>query len=224
MRYLPTGLCFLFMAFAACAEQTAAKRDSVVEKSTVPGDVTYAVIDSSILPRLKRSLDVRLNKKVSEDVLRAIALELRAADPRTYERTFIVYYLPGMTPNTGAWATTHFDPNLRVEILGLTLAQDSTLTTPPPSSDRQVIGTWRNEFIPAAVITIYRKNRKIYMEKLFSDGSALSYEMVEKRSTLGRRFQKVDPSAAGDYWIIDSNGDLQSRDEDGLIATAPKAR
>lgn len=42
----------------------------------IPADVSYEVINTDILPGIKRSLDVRLNKRVSEDVLRAIALDL----------------------------------------------------------------------------------------------------------------------------------------------------
>ena len=66
------------------------------------------------------NLDVRLNQKVSQDVLRAIALELKSNDSRQYDRTFIVYYLPAMNVDSGGWATTNFNPTLDVRILGLT--------------------------------------------------------------------------------------------------------
>jgi len=59
-------------------------------------DVAYSIIDSYTFLDYKRSLDVRLNKKVSEATLQTIALKLKAQDSRHYERTFICYYLPGM--------------------------------------------------------------------------------------------------------------------------------
>ena len=67
-------------------------------------DVSYTIIKSSTLPGIKRSLDVRINKKVSERTLRALALKLKSDDTREYERTFICYYLPNMTVDAGAWA------------------------------------------------------------------------------------------------------------------------
>src|ERR1039458_10482874 len=59
------------------------------------------------------------NRTVSEEVLRAIATKLKNSDHGTYERTFISYYLPGMKVGSGAWATSHFDPDLEICILGV---------------------------------------------------------------------------------------------------------
>ncbi len=39
---------------------------------------------------------------------------------------------------------------------------------------------------------------------------------------LGRRFDKVDASTAGDHWVLDSKGHLQLRNNKGLIATEKK--
>jgi hypothetical protein len=88
------------------------RQQSKLQESTLPTDVSFSIIDSSTLPSIKRRLDVRLNRKVSEQNLRAIALKLKGQDARVYDRTFIFYYLPGMTVNAGAWATTHFTPDL----------------------------------------------------------------------------------------------------------------
>ena len=105
----------------------------------IPADVTYSIIDSDTYLDYKRSLDVRLNKKVSEKTLQAIALKLKAQDSRNYERTFICYYLPDMEVGTGAWATTHFNPNLDVRIQGLTVEQEEVLKQQPDDPSREVI-------------------------------------------------------------------------------------
>ena len=62
-------------------------------------------------------LDIRLNREVQEDVLRSIAMELKSSDRKKYERTFMLYYLPGMEVDAGGWASTHFNPDLEVIIL-----------------------------------------------------------------------------------------------------------
>ena len=58
------------------------------ELSSQTSQISYSIVNSDILPGIKRSLDVRLNKKISEASLLTIALELKAQDPRNYERTF----------------------------------------------------------------------------------------------------------------------------------------
>ena len=107
--------------------------DSTPEQ-TEQDDVSYSIIDSTATAGIKRSLDVRLNKRVAEDTLRALALKLKSQDSRDYDRTFITYYLPGMTVGAGAWATTHFRPDLEVKILGLWTEEEKKLSTAPAVS------------------------------------------------------------------------------------------
>jgi len=79
--------------------------------------LTYSIVKESSFHHYKRSLSIRLNGEVSEDTLRAIALELKAKETKAFERTFICYYLPNMKVDSGAWATTHFNPDLEVRFM-----------------------------------------------------------------------------------------------------------
>jgi len=74
----------------------------------------FSVIKEDVFHNFKRSLDIRIDKRVSEEELRTIALELKASDSKSYDRTFICFYLPGMEVGAGAWATSHFDPDLKI--------------------------------------------------------------------------------------------------------------
>lgn len=196
-----------------------------LQEPIIPDDVSYSIIESSTLPGIKRSLDVRLNKKVSQRTLRAIALKLKSQDSRDYDRTFITYYLPGMAVGSGAWATTHFNPDLEVRILGLTAEEEEKLVAEPAPANREIIGRWLDEspFVGSR-ITIFRENGKLFIEQMFKDGSSLKHELVEKKTLLGRRFDKVEGSSAGDHWVLGSDGNLQVRDNDGLITTAKKIK
>jgi len=191
--------------------------------SPIPKDVTYTIIDQNVLPGIKRSLDIRLNKKVSEGALRSIATQLRGSDSNSYERTFIGYYLPDMEVNAGYWATSHFNPDLEVRILGLTAEQEETLKLQPADPSRELIGTWIDERPHVGNrITIFLEDDKLFMENTYKDGSSGQTEVVEKKSPLGRRFEKVAGSNDHDHWILKSDGSLQLRDDEGLIATAKK--
>src|SRR5262249_13805801 len=98
----------------------------------IPAEVSYPIIEEIIKPPRKisgvprvRTLHVRLNVKVSPEILREIGLAIKSTEAEQYDRTFIFYYLPDSGPeaingNLAPWAYTHFDPTLRVEIMGLT--------------------------------------------------------------------------------------------------------
>lgn len=189
----------------------------------IPRDVTYEIISQDIMPDIKRGLVIRLNKKVSKDVLKSLAMELKNSDSRNYQRTFIVYYLPEMEINAACWATTHFNPELEVRILGLAADEEQTLRQTPKDPSREFIGNWLDDtpFVGKR-LTIFRQAGKLFMEATYKDGASSPIELLESRSQLGQRFDKVGGSVGGDHWVIDAKGDLQLCDEEGVIAIAKK--
>ena len=186
--------------------------------SIIPADVSYSVLDTDTFLDVKRALEVRLNKKVTEDVLRAIAIELKSSDPQEYLQTFITYFLPGTAVGAGAWATTHFTPTLSVTILGLTPQEEQTLVAQPVPSQGEVIGSWLDQVIPSK-LTIYREQGTLYLEQKFQDGSGPKVELLEKSSPSGRRFDSKE-SSFGEHWIVNGEGNLEVRDNHGLISVA----
>jgi len=197
------------------------------EATPIPKDITYTIIDQSTIPGIKRSLVIRLNKEVSEGALRSIALVLKDSDSDSYERTFISYLLPDMIVNAGCWATTHFNPNLKVRILGFTIEQKRALNQKPNDSYGQIIGCWLDErMFVGSRITIFQQGGKLYMANHHKDGSSGVKKLIEKKSPLGRRFEdeNMAVSETGDHWLLDSNGNLQLRDNEGLIATPKKIK
>ena len=84
----------------------------------IPVEVSYPVIDEVVgFGGTKRTIYVRLNTKVSEEVLREIALELKSTETKQYEYTRITFFLPGegarpgpgKTPTVGRWPTSTRD-------------------------------------------------------------------------------------------------------------------
>ncbi len=189
----------------------------------IPDDVSYSVIGSDVLPGRKRRLDIRLNKRVSEETLRTIALDLKSQDSRDYDRTYMAYYLPDMIVDAGAWATTHFKPNLEVRILGLTSEEVEEIVAEPAPANWEVLGRWLDgSSFAGGRITIFREDGELFIEEKFKDGSSLNKELIEKKSRLGRRFDPIEGFGNGDYWVLDASGDLQIRDNDGLNVTAKR--
>ena len=65
----------------------------------------------------KTTIEIRLKKEVNEAELKEIALNIK--EKRTgFKMLWMFYYLQGHKVESGAWATTHFKPELNVKILG----------------------------------------------------------------------------------------------------------
>jgi hypothetical protein len=189
-----------------------------------PASAEFSIISVSTLHSIKRTVNVRLNQRVSEDVLRTIAQKLYVSG---YDRTFITYLLPGMKVGEEmAWATTHFNPTLKITTWGLTPAQLKTLIDLPPItalSPGELIGTWIRE-LPNGMsqrITIYQRNGGLYIEEMFLDGSNSTKELTERASSQGRRFEESD-ATYGDYYLLDTQGDLYLGDNEGVFEKLQK--
>ena len=100
----------------------------------------------------------------------------------------------------------------------------STLSEGKPlaeAMDRDEIGRWLDESPFAGKrIVIYSANGKLFMESTYQDGSVGTEKITESQSPAGRRFDKSRGSSAGDHWLLDSDGKLRLRDDDGLISTS----
>jgi peptide/nickel transport system substrate-binding protein len=88
-------------------------------------------------------------------------------------------------------------------------------------AERNILGQWRYDELPyAGIISIFDQAGSLYTEFRFDDGGISKKEVRETSSRIGRRFDPVESMSNGDHWIIDSQGDLQLRDNEGLIGTA----
>lgn len=188
-----------------------------VQAETIEGE-TYSIISDNDFRDVKRSIDVRLDKKVSVEVLRTIARKLKNMERKKYERTFIAYYLPNMEVGAGAWATSHFDPELEVRILGLTAEEEEKMARAAKSTSRDVVGIWMDDRpYVGATITIYRENKKLYLESNYKDGSGSTEEMAETQSTIGTKLVEKGGNPHGEYFVLDKKGNLQAGDNDGIF-------
>jgi hypothetical protein len=190
----------------------------------------YRITSDETLHDIKRTVEVVVDQPLTEEQLRGIANEIRESKATRYDRTFIGYRLAEQSVDM-YWATTHYNPSLKVEIAGMTVGQQKQLGDMPISEDWDLIGKWL-DLTPyvGGEIFIYIKNGKTYKRNAFLVGlvrdrevlvdSVRDREVVESTSPLGRRFDDVSGSKFGDHWIIDSMGNLQYWDEDGWISTA----
>lgn len=85
-------------------------------------EYSYRILSDKSYRTIKRSIDVRLDRRITQQQLKILAQKIKALDSNHYDRTFICYFLPHQKLNAGAWASTHYNPQLKVQILGATVA------------------------------------------------------------------------------------------------------
>ena len=186
--------------------------------------VSYSIINDDKFQDYRRSLDIRLSKRVSKEELEKIAYELKRQDSTNYERTFIVYYLPGMKVNAGGWATSHFNPDLEIRILGTTIEEEKRLKESASNQvDGKVLGRWRDNSVFPCITTLLEKDGKVFMNRVYKDGSKGEYEMVTRKVRNKIQYKEKN-SKTSDYLVIKSNGDLAHGDREGIWHTSKKIK
>ena len=109
------------------------------------------------------------------------------------------------------------------EAMGLEQSPSVSTSTVCSTPD-MVLGEWINQLtnILSQRITIFcNRQGQWQTTSLFNDGSRNTSDLLENQSPIGRRFDIVD-NAWGEYFIVDSKGNLQIWDSLGLITTAKK--
>ena len=86
---------------------------------------TCKILEITSFLQYKLSIDVEVCEKAGggklpnkEDLERFAKRLFSVHKGSKYDKVFICYYLPGMVKDAGAWATSHFTPDLQVRILG----------------------------------------------------------------------------------------------------------
>ncbi len=213
MRTPVIVLTFALLAIVGCGE------------TSTPLGVKYDIIKETPNTRLsKDTIDIRLSKKIDERVLGKIATALRR-DRKQYDRLWIGYYLPGMVTGKGAWAITHFTPDLEIRILGTTAEEEKRMVGEALNHSRVVEGLWLDDRpYVGATITLYRENTKLFLEMKFKDGSGSTDEMTEGASSNGTKLVEKGGNAHGEYYVLDSKGNLHAGDSSGIFLKYKKIK
>jgi hypothetical protein len=168
---------------------------------------------------------IRLDKKTTREGLAAICRDLKTKSSRP--RTVVWFVLGDLTPRPGAWATADCDPEPKVDILGLTPEQEADLLTRSlPAGASEILGRWlEDDGGDTALFTIYRASDSLWLETARArDGRGIQQELVTPEAGDSKRFQRKEVSRAGDHYVINGRGDLELRDDKGLIGVARRVR
>jgi len=212
MRYWGIRL----VTMIACALSIVA----ICNTSAISADARYEIINKDTLGSIKCSLEIRIEKKVTKEVLQNIALDIKSKLDMKYDLIFINYYLPNMRVGSGSWATSHFNPDLKVVIQGLTSKQEAKFKgSSKKKSSSNVIGSWLSEspFLNFK-LSIIKESGKLWIVREYTDGSKGKTELLD--GGISRKVSyREKGNQHGEYYILDGSGNLSSYDSYGLIET-----
>lgn len=188
--------------------------------SNIPSDVKWKITKEETNDVFsKDNIEIALNKKVTREILKEIALQIRKDRPQ-YNNLWIFYHIPDMTEGL-AWATTHFTPELAVVIIGSTEGQDRE-TSKSTDIVGEIVGKWRSEkSLTGATLILYKNiEKKLIMRITFKDGSRMKSEI--KLSIKDNKTRYDDGNKHGEYYILETNGNLGLYGNDGKFDEAIK--
>lgn len=191
---------------ASCDSGTIGK----YKKEPLPDDFTYNILEDRSNEALeKNELTVEINKKITVEQIATLADKFFSSKPKQ-RRFYIFYLLPGMKAGSGAWATSHFDPELEIEIIGSTSQQDDNSDKLADAViDGEVIGKWHEEQYTSSNYVIYKKDNKIFIKTIYKSGQVSDEELKEKKVGNGTRYDYKEGGFNGEYFIINSDGGLE---------------
>lgn len=182
-------------------------------KEPVPEDFTYTIVaDRSDSLLDKNELVVQISKKLTVGQLATLADEI--FERKTRQRRFYIFYQVCDIP--GTWATSHFDPELEIEILGFTSEQDQLNND--NLVNMNVIGKWSTEKYGFTVIYFKDADQGEKIKTIYAHGG----ESIEDvKSSLVEEETRIDyENNHNEYFIIQSDGKLGLYGENGKYGEA----
>lgn len=182
-------------------------------KEPLPGNFSYHIVkDESSVSLEKNQLTVWINQKLTEEQIATLAETIFNSKPR--QRRFYIFYLLSEKPSDFYWATSHFDPELDIQILGSSPQQDKKMSKISNAIiDGTVVGKWKEDKYTSSSYIIYKKNGKIFMKIIFSDGQTSEDELSEKKMSNGIRYNYKYGGYGNEYFILNSNRELEFYNE-----------
>ena len=214
LRLLPFGLFFLACDGPPVNNKTSASAQDLTLDQAAEPLAGYSIISLERGPQSKCVIEVRLEEEATKSLLKSIAQHLRSTKCAEDHAVYIAYYLHGMEIGAGAWATSHFRPELVIKILGLT-ATEVAKALNKVGDFGEVLGQWRSERT-FSVVTLFRGEAQYVAESRFKDGSSMKEKLIPRGDN---RFD-IEDNDFGEYYVLLKSGDLEIRSRENLIETA----
>ncbi len=159
----------------------------------------------------KVNVNILLSEKLDKNQLKEIAEKIRKfEDKDKFTRLYIFYYLEEYKIGSGAWAYTHYEPELEIKIIGATKREEEECRKKALSVKKNTIGRWYEEQNTMGTSRVlYRKDEKVFLKIFYKCGQESINELKEQKVSNGIKFSYKGKGAYnGEYYILFERGEL----------------
>lgn len=209
-----------FVIFIAIGIMAPKNTSANIDNQNIPDSIDYKIIrDEESVLHIKRVVEVLLPERVDESTLKVLAEKIYKDG---FERTFIGYRINGEDKDGAYWATTNYDPDLKITFIGLKKAAHNDLIKSELQVDGELIGKWLVNYGFEYKTAFYKKGDQVMIKTAFDDGSSEDVKLSSNEINGQVRYYDEGGKERGEYYIIASNGDLQFWSKNGNYYTASK--
>jgi hypothetical protein len=203
LSFSKTLLLVTILLIAGCKEQTAFEK------------YNCKLLETEEMGTAKKSIYIQIPEQLTEMQIKEIAMQMRN-EHSAYERLFIFYLLPEMRMGAGAWATSHFNTELEINILGVGSDAEEAMKN-PDIPEGEVIGEWydRTLYIEHSVV-IYKLNGDYKLKEVYADGNSIIKDL--KFVEVDGKSKFIYDNDFGEYFLIENDGRLGLYDPEGLVS------
>lgn len=195
------------------------KNESIVKykKETLPDNFSYKIIqDNSDIIIEKNQLAIEINQKLTEGQIATLAEKLFNSKKKQ-RRFYIAYLLEGMKYGSGAWATSHYDPELDIQILGSSLIEDENMAKISMEQiDGEVIGKWKEDLYNSYIYIIFKKENKYYLKTIYKNGQTVINELLELKVQKTTKYLYKNGGYDREYFQLNFEGNLELYDKENI--------
>ena len=206
-------------------EQLALVDEAAPLEDPVPRPTAYEVVVTDEIENVKLSLEVFIGEKVSEEALIATAEQIfDKYGGDGYERVFMIYMLPGeevddpLLQSSPAWATTHHNPEMKVNYIGSPLAAEQSNDLWLDSLPGTELWRWKTDGGLDTHISLFEMPDGLYeLVEVYIDGGSNSYPATLLETDAGLRIESPEmmPNDIDGHLLVTPDGHLERWDVDG---------
>lgn len=168
----------------------------------------------------KSSVYVQLPNPIEKNELTNIAKEIRASRKK-FDILFVFYSLPNMKIGERSWAITHFEPEMKLKILGSTVNETTTMNSQKVTGE--ILGKWKDKaFMIESVKYLVKEDDNLKIKTVFGDGSIGEITLKESKKNNLIRYDFENKN--NQFYIIEENGNLGFYGEEGKISEGKKLK
>ena len=189
------------------------QNENILQTEVFPVGFEYKIIaDESNY--LKNQYQVQINYKLNEQQITNLAHKLYATKSKK-DNFFIFYLLPTMQIGAGAYATSHFTPDLDVRIFGSSIQQDKNSENSINNIKGTVLGKWREGEYQNEVYVLVSDKNAYFLYTVIKGEVVRQLEVHKSKIKNADRYNYENDK--GEFIVIDKNGILNYYDSEGLI-------